>query len=182
MHGTTLLISSLALGFVHFTRANEGIEFDDVPNQCRDVCTPVVELSESCDNQSFSSNDREIQCICTGQNMATAIPDCEACIRPFWQGSDDDDYDETNNLLRRCGLTAASETSSGASSSTSMSTSTGSSASQTTSTSSSTSTDASGSPTVVAQTTTFDGGVGGAFATPAAGVGLAAVMAVVVAL
>lgn len=93
MHTTTLLLSALAAGIIRFTHANEGIESDDVPDQCRSQCSSVIQQSESCDDQSFSSNDRELQCICTGTNMATAIPDCEACVRPFWEGSDDDDYD-----------------------------------------------------------------------------------------
>lgn len=90
MFTTPLLLSTLFLTLIH---ANEGIESDDVPSQCTSQCRSVIDLSSTCDDRSFSSNDDELQCICTGQNMASAIPDCEACVRPFWEGSDDDDYD-----------------------------------------------------------------------------------------
>lgn len=92
MQISALLLPALAT----FALANEGIENDDVPDQCRDTCRSVVQQSESCDDQSFSSNDRELECICTGQNMAVAIPACEACVRPFWEASDDDDWDGTS--------------------------------------------------------------------------------------
>ncbi|EMD63503.1 hypothetical protein COCSADRAFT_37284, partial [Bipolaris sorokiniana ND90Pr] len=57
------------------------LEFEDVPRNCMDICTPVVNLTTGCDDRGPNDNDfAERQCICNAQNANTQIPNCADCI------------------------------------------------------------------------------------------------------
>ena len=83
--------------------AAQEIDNDDFPSQCQSVCQPIVDVSNSCDQEDDSA---ELDCICNGDGIAAAIPACVACVAPF-QGSgdgdddDDDDGDDSGNYEGR---------------------------------------------------------------------------------
>jgi hypothetical protein len=45
MRSNILFVSALAAAFVSAAE----IETDDIPDQCRDICSPVVQLAERCE-------------------------------------------------------------------------------------------------------------------------------------
>lgn len=63
------------------------LDQEDVPSQCNDVCRPVVQASDRCEDQ-FDDDDDQRNCICTTADFNTIIPNCELCIR---NSSDDED-------------------------------------------------------------------------------------------
>jgi hypothetical protein len=81
---------------------------NDVPNQCRDVCRPVADLSSRCevdlndrDVGPGQSEDRwedllEAQCVCTNDSFDVARISglCASCIQQNMRNDDDDDDDD----------------------------------------------------------------------------------------
>lgn len=67
---------------------------DDVPQQCHDVCAPVVSLASSCEDRSDDDDDDELNCICNGSDASTNIPMCDACITNY--GNDGRDNGKTS--------------------------------------------------------------------------------------
>ncbi|EMD85807.1 hypothetical protein COCC4DRAFT_34673 [Bipolaris maydis ATCC 48331] len=81
------------------------LEFEDVPRNCIDICTPVVTLTTGCDDRGPNDDDfAELQCICNAQNANTQIPNCADCI---WRNGGKFDND-AQDLVRDCGFTAVS--------------------------------------------------------------------------
>lgn len=86
------------------------LEFEDVPRNCMDICTPVVNLTTGCDDRGPNDNDfAERQCICNAQNANTQIPNCADCI---WRNGGEFDND-AQDLVRDCGFTPVSGAPSG---------------------------------------------------------------------
>lgn len=78
---TTLALSALLLA--SFVAAD--VEDDEVPKECKEVCAPVVSITESCDNKT-DDDKKETECVCKGKDMSSILPLCDACIA---QNSDD---------------------------------------------------------------------------------------------
>ncbi|KAK0103462.1 hypothetical protein ONS95_005485 [Cadophora gregata] len=79
--------------------AAQDVDNDDVPIQCRSVCTSIVTLTQDCD-RLHDDNDRSyLDCVCNGTNAATEIPVCEACVANFDRDGADNDV---NDLVRSC--------------------------------------------------------------------------------
>ncbi|EUC35797.1 hypothetical protein COCCADRAFT_34790 [Bipolaris zeicola 26-R-13] len=86
------------------------LEFEDVPRNCIDICTPVVTLTTGCDDRGPNDDDfAERQCICNAQNANTQIPNCADCI---WRNGGKFDND-AQDLVRDCGFTPVSGAPSG---------------------------------------------------------------------
>ncbi|USP77549.1 hypothetical protein yc1106_04823 [Curvularia clavata] len=96
--------NTLALAFVLASAGlAKKLDYDDIPQRCLDVCTPVAELEQRCDDTNKPDNDfLERQCVCTAQDANTMIPNCANCI---WEngGKFDNDAEE---LVRECGFNA----------------------------------------------------------------------------
>lgn len=78
------------------------LEHGDVPNQCRNACEPVVDISESCERQHNNDESAEHQCICNWGPAKTQVPLCAACIdqydpKNFDNGGNGNDDDDDNN-------------------------------------------------------------------------------------
>ncbi|PKS09326.1 hypothetical protein jhhlp_003940 [Lomentospora prolificans] len=78
---------ALLIGLVPALVTALGLDRDDVPLACANVCAPLVQLSFACDVNDDIVGDRqeealEQQCICgnTGFNLAATTADCAACI------------------------------------------------------------------------------------------------------
>ncbi|RMZ66359.1 gpi anchored [Pyrenophora seminiperda CCB06] len=76
------------------------VDYDDVPVVCREVCNPVVMLTQNCDSSTRDDDAAELRCICTATNASTDIPACAACVNQSggWGGRNDD----VNDLVRAC--------------------------------------------------------------------------------
>ncbi|KAF2219614.1 hypothetical protein BDZ85DRAFT_268050 [Elsinoe ampelina] len=76
----------------------------DIPQQCRDVCTPVVALAGRCDREDDARENFEfIDCVCRGAEV-NSIPACEACVN-FYDNDDNDN--DVNDLRTSCNLPTA---------------------------------------------------------------------------
>ncbi|SMR52649.1 unnamed protein product [Zymoseptoria tritici ST99CH_3D1] len=111
MRSATFLVSLLATAFV----SAQEIDNDDIPQECRDICRPVVELADRCDN--FDNDNRERDCLCETQNAAafTSCNDCTLQYPNFFIDNDDDDdntpdreTNEVNLWLNRCNFGSSS--------------------------------------------------------------------------
>ena len=125
------LISALALALASRVAA-QGLHTEDIAPNCASVCSAIVTASDACERQYDNDNDdnnnniddnddqQELDCICSAQGMSTAIPECEACQRQYYDQDDDDDddnnddnngdYDDIQTLLSRCGFSSMSAT------------------------------------------------------------------------
>lgn len=101
MHRTTV-VSTLALALASRVAA-QGIDHDDIAPNCRAVCSNIANVADECElqyNNVPNEDQQEQDCICNASGMDTLIPACEACQREYY--GQDDDYDEIQQLLRRC--------------------------------------------------------------------------------
>lgn len=75
----------------------DSLDQDDVPNQCWNVCGPVVGISHKCD--AMHDNDRaERKCVCEWEQAPTLVPLCEACIVHYRNGTrHDHDHDHDHD-------------------------------------------------------------------------------------
>ncbi|TKX24687.1 hypothetical protein C1H76_3297 [Elsinoe australis] len=78
---------------------SQDVDNNDIPNQCRDICAPVVALSTRCD----TDNDNYIQCVCNAQEVNT-VPACEACVNFYDNDNNDNDV---NDIRTSCNLPTA---------------------------------------------------------------------------
>ncbi|KAF2143097.1 uncharacterized protein K452DRAFT_358109 [Aplosporella prunicola CBS 121167] len=92
---TAALLSLLTL-LPLLTHALSDLDDNDIPQQCRSVCSSIVTLTTQCDAQHDNDssdnddNDRaQLDCVCKAENAAADIPSCEACVSRF----DDDGSD-----------------------------------------------------------------------------------------
>lgn len=76
----TLLITLAAAG---------DIDANDLPSECKEVCSPVVSLTASCDSKTSDDDTAELSCICKGKNAASILPMCDACITKYSQDGSD---------------------------------------------------------------------------------------------
>lgn len=81
---------------------------DEVPPPCRDICQPMVELTNRCDDFDFPGDDRtedrlERQCVCTNDSfdVPRVAALCASCFEQNrdWRGNDveDDDFDDDDD-------------------------------------------------------------------------------------
>lgn len=119
---TLLSVASLAL----LARADIGFDIDDTPRQCRDICQPVRDLSDRCDDVDLpgDDNDREedrleAQCFCSNDSfdVANVAALCQDCIRQNRNNDDNDDaWEDINEIVRTCGFSSTSYASAAATS------------------------------------------------------------------
>lgn len=110
MKSLILLSTAIALGLA----SAQDIGTGDYPPACQQYCGPVAARSSACDSNNNNGDDddddnSEVNCICNGNGMSTAIPRCEACVIPF-RIPGEDDYDDISDLVRACGLSPTSIT------------------------------------------------------------------------
>ncbi|KAF2840124.1 hypothetical protein M501DRAFT_931727 [Patellaria atrata CBS 101060] len=86
----------------------QDIDNDDVPNQCRAICAPVVTLTQRCDRENDDNDSGFLNCVCNATGSSSEIPTCEACVANFDNDGADNDV---NDLIRSCTFTRMSYTS-----------------------------------------------------------------------
>lgn len=83
----------------------QDVDRDDIPQQCVDICQPIVTLTQNCDNSTNDDNDiAERQCVCNGQNAGTIVPLCASCITQNGGELDND----VSDLVRECSFSSTS--------------------------------------------------------------------------
>uniref|UniRef100_A0A2D3V9L8 Extracellular membrane protein CFEM domain-containing protein n=1 Tax=Ramularia collo-cygni TaxID=112498 RepID=A0A2D3V9L8_9PEZI len=113
----------LALAAASFVAAQE-IERNDIPQECRSICEPVIDISRRC---NFDNDQRERDCICDVANNAS-FATCNECTLRYPQffvdtDNDNDDINDVNdnddnevaNWYNRCAFGGNSTTAPGAS-------------------------------------------------------------------
>ncbi|KAJ6447182.1 CAP22 protein [Purpureocillium lavendulum] len=121
MYPKTLALAMAPLVLV--AQAGVGFDMDDVPNSCKTICGPMGQLSDRCDTDLRSDNDRdehllEAQCVCTNRSfdVAKIAALCADCMHQSANGSkrrddddnraDRDDLKDIDNLMSTCGFTS----------------------------------------------------------------------------
>ncbi|KAM0745540.1 hypothetical protein ACQRIT_000924 [Beauveria bassiana] len=115
--------STIALAIAQFVlAANAQVDLDmgDVPTACQTICRPIGTLSDRCDVDLRSDNDRDEhllqnQCICTNKSfdvgkIAALCADCMHQTRNNGRGGDNradsDDLRDIDELLSVCGFSS----------------------------------------------------------------------------
>ncbi|KAF2181688.1 hypothetical protein K469DRAFT_752581 [Zopfia rhizophila CBS 207.26] len=83
----------------------QDVDNNDIPSQCTAVCSDVVSLSRTCDQQNDDNDTGYRNCVCNANNANTQIPLCEACVSQFDNDRNDNDV---NDLLRACAFSTTS--------------------------------------------------------------------------
>ncbi|KAF7191369.1 hypothetical protein HII31_07392 [Pseudocercospora fuligena] len=114
-----MLKSGLLLGaasiLVHVA-AQSRVEDIDIPQQCRSTCQPLLDQSRNCDDQYSQDGNNDgldqgyVNCICSAQNAANYIPQCNSCIQqdPNYLNSDNNNafnnngYNEVQQWMQTC--------------------------------------------------------------------------------
>ncbi|KAJ5345285.1 hypothetical protein N7452_003289 [Penicillium brevicompactum] len=94
---------ALAL-FISLAAAGD-IDANDLPTECKEVCSPVVSLTASCDAKTSDDDTAELSCVCKGKNASSILPMCDACITKYSKDGSDND---ANDLVRSCSFTTTS--------------------------------------------------------------------------
>ena len=70
----------------------------DIPQQCQQVCFPLVSLAAQCEkiNRLDSS---EVNCICNGAGAKDQLPVCDQCVRQFNGEDDEEEEDDSSTFL-----------------------------------------------------------------------------------
>ena len=84
--------------------AAQEVDNNDVPMECRAVCSSIVSVAQQCDNQHRDDDRAELNCICSASGINTQLPLCEACVAQFDRDDDNDRDNDINDLLRSCSL------------------------------------------------------------------------------
>ncbi|KAK7423816.1 hypothetical protein QQZ08_008859 [Neonectria magnoliae] len=130
-HNIALAIAPLVL----LASADLQLDNDDVPNACRDICQPIVTLTQRCevdlrgdDDTDRNENRLEAQCVCTNDSfdVASIAALCHDCVRQNirnndnndddddddddddWDDWDDGDLEEIRDILYTCGWSTTS--------------------------------------------------------------------------
>lgn len=82
-----LTYPALAL-FISLAAAGD-VDANDLPTECKEVCSPVVSLTASCDAKTSDDDTAELSCICKGKNAASILPMCDACITKYSKDGSD---------------------------------------------------------------------------------------------
>lgn len=82
-------LTILALASLVSLAAAGDIDANDLPTECKDVCSPVVSLTASCDKKTSDDDTAELSCICKGKNSASILPMCDACITKYSKDGSD---------------------------------------------------------------------------------------------
>ncbi|KAJ3474377.1 hypothetical protein NLG97_g9870 [Lecanicillium saksenae] len=100
--------SAIALAiaqFVFAANAQVDLDMDDVPNPCKTICKPIGTLSDRCDVDLRSDNDRDEhhlqnQCICTNKsfNVGKIAALCADCMHQSRKNKRDDDHADSDDL------------------------------------------------------------------------------------
>lgn len=85
-----LLILALGISAAH----SQAIDIEDVPASCQSACAPVIAVSDACDELDGDEDASDWVCVCAGQGMSTAVPECLACVQSAPMSGDDDDDDD----------------------------------------------------------------------------------------
>lgn len=105
MHSTSLpraLALATLLATAAVVRADMELDSDDIPRACADICSPIRQLTRTCDvDDDHVPSDRtedllEAQCICTNDSfdVASIAALCASCIEQNARPGDrDDDMD-----------------------------------------------------------------------------------------
>ncbi|KAF2795316.1 hypothetical protein K505DRAFT_416545 [Melanomma pulvis-pyrius CBS 109.77] len=98
-----MLTQNILLAFALSTvgLAQQDIDNNDIPTQCSVVCSGLVQLTQTCDEQNNNDdNDRNyLNCVCNSTGVSAQLPLCEACVATF----DNDGRDtDVNDLLTSC--------------------------------------------------------------------------------
>lgn len=88
-----LSIAALAMMATTYVFAQEDISNDDIPEQCRSVCSNLVAVSDECD-RLFDDDRDELNCMCQAENAQTVIPLCAACVTSTRNGTSEEDGNE----------------------------------------------------------------------------------------
>ncbi|KAH8173515.1 hypothetical protein LIA77_07770 [Sarocladium implicatum] len=108
----------------NFAFADLELDRDDVPPPCRDICQPIVDLTNRCQVDLPSDRDRdedllERQCVCTNDSfdVGRIAGLCASCFQQNFRAPDRDDDDDDNTewddddireIVRDCGFSSAS--------------------------------------------------------------------------
>ncbi|KAK7409109.1 hypothetical protein QQX98_008717 [Neonectria punicea] len=101
-HNVALAIAPLVL----LASADLQLDNDDVPNACRDICQPIVTLTQRCevdlrgnDDTDRNENRLEAQCVCTNDSfdVASIAALCHDCMRQNIRNNDNNDDDDDND-------------------------------------------------------------------------------------
>ncbi len=103
MRHTTSIALAIAQ-FVLAANAQVELDMDDVPTPCKTICKPIGTLSDRCDVDLRSDNDRDEhhlqnQCICTNKSfdVGKIAALCADCMHQSKKNKRDDDDDHADN-------------------------------------------------------------------------------------
>ncbi|XWW95913.1 hypothetical protein V2A60_003882 [Cordyceps javanica] len=117
MRHTTTIALAIAQ-FVLGANADVDLDIDDVPTSCKAICRPITTLSDRCDVDLRSDNDRDEhllqnQCICTNKSfdvgkIAALCADCMHQSRKPKRDdhADKDDLRDIDEILSVCGFSS----------------------------------------------------------------------------
>lgn len=71
----------------------QAIDTEDVPSTCQSACAPVIAVSNACEELESDEDASDWVCVCAGQGMSIAVPECLACVQSAPLIGDDDDDD-----------------------------------------------------------------------------------------
>ncbi|KPM37262.1 hypothetical protein AK830_g9329 [Neonectria ditissima] len=100
-HNIVMAIAPLLL----LASADLQLDNDDVPNACKDICQPIVTLTQRCevdlrgDDNDRNENRLEAQCVCTNDSfdVASIAALCHDCIRQNIRSDNDNDDDDDDD-------------------------------------------------------------------------------------
>ncbi|RMZ73283.1 gpi anchored [Pyrenophora seminiperda CCB06] len=94
---------SILSGLAAVAVAEITINVDNIPTECKDVCSQVAGISNGC---KTDSNDQSAatKCVCSANNASNLIPLCSACIGKFKSDKSKDDDSAVSSYLSECSL------------------------------------------------------------------------------
>ena len=94
MHVKSFVLAAAFTGLV----ASQSIDTNDYPSACQQACQPIADQSSTCDQEN-SEDAQELNCICTGPGIESALQECAQCVAQNGGNPDnDDDNDDSNGM------------------------------------------------------------------------------------
>ncbi|KAA8625878.1 GPI anchored protein [Pyrenophora tritici-repentis] len=94
---------SIFSGLAAVAIADTTINVDNLPLECKDVCSQVSGISNGCKTNS-NDQDAAIKCVCSANNASNLIPLCSACIGKFKSDKSNNDDTAVSSILSECSL------------------------------------------------------------------------------